>query len=120
MKTKHWILLFAALFCLCAALTAVIFQPQAASAQAEIYLDGALVRTVNLSKSETFTLDTERGCNTITVRDGSLAVTDADCPDGYCVRQGWRDSGPDLICLPHHLVIRFSTPTETDAIAGQR
>ena len=38
MKTKHWILLFAALFCLCAALTAVIFRPQAASAQAEIYL----------------------------------------------------------------------------------
>ena len=67
MKTKHWILLFAALFCLCTALTAVIFWPQAASAQAEIYLDGALVRTVNLSKSETFTLDTERGCNTITV-----------------------------------------------------
>ena len=35
------------------------------------------------------------------------AVTQADCPDQYCVHQGFRSSGTPIVCLPHELIIEF-------------
>ncbi|MBQ7678494.1 MAG: NusG domain II-containing protein, partial [Butyrivibrio sp.] len=44
------------------------------------------------------------GRNYVVIRDGVCSVTEADCPDGLCVRQGTISrAGEQIICLPHHL-----------------
>ena len=76
-------------------------------AAAQIYSNGKLIRTVPLSESCEFTVETERGSNTIRVADGSIAVISADCPDKVCVHSGAVSSGAvPIICLPHRLEIR--------------
>ena len=55
----------------------------------------------------------------MTVHDGKIAVTAADCPDGYCMQRGWCSSGADIVCLPHHLSIRFLQTDGLDAVTGQ-
>ena len=107
MKTKFWILLFAALALLCTVLTVLLFLPQAAATQAQILCDGQVLMALDLNQDQSQRIETSHGVNTVTVKDGKIAVTEADCPDGYCMQRGWCDSGADIVCLPHRLVIRF-------------
>lgn len=86
-------------------------------AAAEIYLDGALYRTLPLSQDCELIVQTERGSNTVTVRGGAVAVTEADCPDKVCVRTGAvSGGGVPIVCLPHRLEIRVvGAQSEVDA-----
>lgn len=109
MKTKYWILLFTAIALLCGALTVWFFLPRTGADRAQILCDGQVLQTVDLNRDGVYPITTDYGCNTVEVRDGKIAVTQADCPDGYCMQRGWCDSGADIVCLPHRLVIRFMT-----------
>ena len=114
MKTKYWIIGFAVLAALCvAASLPLLFSEEAA--YAEIYSNGELIKTVSLAIDQEFTVD---GHNTVTVRDGKIAVTWADCPDGYCVDRGFRSGGGDIVCLPNRLVISFVGEQEIDGVSG--
>jgi hypothetical protein len=113
MKTKYWILGFVVLAVVCVLASLPLLTSEDA-AQAEIYSDGKLVKTVALSVDQEFTVE---GKNTVTVRDGKIAVTWADCPDGYCVRRGFCSSGGDIVCLPNRLVIKFVAEQEIDAVS---
>lgn len=114
MKTKHWILIFAVLAVVCAAAALPLLFGEEAS-YAEIHSHGTLIKTVSLSIDQEFTVD---GHNTVTVKDGKIAVTWADCPDGYCVSRGFRSSGGDIVCLPNRLVITFVGEQEVDSVVG--
>lgn len=114
MKTKVWILIFAAVAVLCAAASLPLLFGEEAS-YAEITSHGRLIKTVSLAVDQEFTVD---GHNTVTVKDGKIAVTWADCPDGYCVSRGFRSSGGDIVCLPNRLVISFVGEQEVDSVVG--
>jgi len=107
MKTKYWIVIFLIIAIGCGILTALFFLPQTASDRAQILCDGQVLMTLDLNQNQTQPITTEYGTNTVEVKDGKIAVTQADCPDGYCMQRGWCDSGADIVCLPHRLVIRF-------------
>lgn len=108
MKTRSWILLIAVLLALSLGAAALLYLGEAPADRAEVYSDGVLIRTVRLAEDQSFTVTSpDGGSNTVTVRDGRIAVTHADCPDQWCVRQGFRAGGGDIICLPHRLVITF-------------
>lgn len=78
-----------------------------AAAAAEIYLDGKPVQTLSLTEPTEVTV-TDRYTNTITVRNGAVAVTASDCPGTDCVSCGWIDStGRSIVCLPNRLEIRI-------------
>lgn len=48
------------------------------------------------------------GWNDVTVKDGSICISAADCPDQTCVGMGVLTSESlPIVCLPHKLVIRF-------------
>ena len=117
MKNKYWIAIFAVLFVLCLAL---VFLPNnSAPAQtAQVVSDGKVIRILNLNMPQEFTVEVAGGYNTVTVRDGKVAVTAADCPDQYCVRQGFCNSGKQIVCLPHKLVISFLGESEIDGAVG--
>ena len=79
---------------------------------ADIYQDGNLIRSIPLNHVEEpyiFTLtDTDGGTNTIEVRQGSIGIIAADCPDKICVHQGFIiNSLTPITCLPHRLVIEI-------------
>ena len=79
---------------------------------ADIYQDGNLIRSIPLNHVEEpyiFTLtDTDGGTNTIEVRQGSIGIIAADCPDKICVNQGFIiNSLTPITCLPHRLVIEI-------------
>ena len=118
MKNKHWIILLALLVIACLALSFPMLRSGAPAARAEVK-SGSTRITVDLSEDQEFTLPgIAGGYNTITVRSGKIAVTEADCPDQYCVRQGFCNSGVQIVCLPHGLVISFLDDSGIDGAAG--
>lgn len=114
MKTKTWIILFAAAAVACILFSLPLFSREQARF-ARITSKGQVVRTVDLTIDQEFTVD---GGNTVTVKDGKIAVTWADCPDHYCMKRGFCDGGADIVCLPNRLVITFLGEQEIDAAIG--
>lgn len=108
MKTKHWLLLFAAIAAACLAAIVLSPRPAEVASCAELYQNGALLRTVPLDEDARFTLSSpDGGTNTVVVADGRIRVEEASCPDKLCVKQGWsRTEGYPIVCLPHGLVIQ--------------
>ena len=90
----------------------------APSSLAEVTSHGRPIRTVDLKIDQEFTVTDDTGFNVITVQGGKIAVTQADCPDGYCVDRGFCNSGTQIVCLPHGLVITFLGETEVDFVVG--
>ena len=118
MKTKYWIIILAVILIISTGASFVFLLPGEEAAWAEVSSDGAVNRVVNLSINQEFTVPCPGGYNTVTVRDGKIAVTEATCPDQYCVRQGFCNSGRDIVCLPNKLVISFVGEQEIDGQIG--
>ena len=76
---------------------------------AVVKVDGRIVREFDLAEEDTFTLETRGGKNFIAIRNGTIAVVAADCPDKICVRRGAIDSvGETIACVPHKLLIEIA------------
>ena len=118
MKNKTWAWILFGLLALFLLLSGVMLIPGEAAARAQIYSDGKLLRTVELSFDQEFTVETERGCNVVTVSGGKIGITYADCPDQHCVHRGFCDRGLQIVCLPNRLVIRFLGEAEIDGVTG--
>lgn len=89
------------------------------TAMAEIYQDGNLLRRVSLNTDQELTVSSDYQ-NTVTVRDGKIAITRSDCPGGDCVHSGWTGtSGRSIVCLPNRLEIRIvSQAGDVDFVVG--
>lgn len=88
---------------------------------AEIYVDGTLVRTAELSREQSFTISTEHGYNEILIENGAISVMSSDCPDKVCVNTGATNSGVvPIICLPHCLEIKIVSSDDADIDAQIR
>ena len=119
MKTRTWIILFAVILAICLGAGFYLLAPGDASTSAEITRQGQVLKTVDLRIDQSFTVESENGgYNVITVQDGKIAVTEASCPDHYCMMRGFCDSGTEIVCLPNRLTIRFLGQQEIDAIVG--
>lgn len=119
MKTRTWILIFAVILAVCAAASFALLTPGEASTQAEITRQGSVIKTVDLRIDQSFTIESENGgYNVISVRDGKIGVTEASCPDHYCMKRGFCNSGTEIVCLPNKISIRFVGQQEIDAIVG--
>ena len=116
-KNRFWVLLIGAIFVLC--LVFVLLPKNSTPAKrAQVTSEGKVIRIVDLHTDQQFTVTTDSGSNTVTVKDGKIAVTEADCPDRYCVKQGFCNAGEQIVCLPHRLVISFLGETEVDGAVG--
>lgn len=73
---------------------------------ADVYIDDKLVQTLDLNVDDVYTFQSDKGSNTVEVRDGAVSMKSADCPDKVCVRMGAKNrNGETITCLPHKLVI---------------
>ena len=118
MKSKYWALILIALLVVCVALSVWLFRPREAAQWAEIWSDGELVETVYLLGDDVLTVQSAYGTNVITVFGGKIAVTEADCPDHYCMHRGFCNSGAQIVCLPNRLVIKFVGDSDVDGVVG--
>ena len=119
MKTKTWIFLFILLLLIFGGLSIPLLIPGETASHAEIISDGQIMHTVDLHIDRTITITTQNGGqNVVTVKDGKIAVTEATCPDHYCMQRGYCNSGTQIVCLPNRLVIRFLGEQTIDAVVG--
>ena len=118
MKTKYWILLFSFLLIVCLGAGIFLMMPGEAATHARIVSDGKVLHTVDLRIDQEFEITNGNGRNTVTVKDGKIAVTEANCPDHYCMARGWCDSGTQIVCLPNGLVFEYLGEQTIDAVIG--
>lgn len=103
-----------------AVLVAVCFLPeQVPAAMVQVYQDGALVWTLPLDEDQELELSGAYH-NTVTIRDGKVAVTASDCPGADCVGCGWIGSaGRSIVCLPNGVEIRVvAQESDVDIVVG--
>ena len=118
MKSRYWIFIFVILLVLCLSLTFFLTRSGKPATQVEVRIDDTRY-TLSLTEDQEFTLQPlGGGYNTITIQDGKIAVTEASCPDQYCVRQGFCSGGQAIVCLPNRLVISFVGEQEIDGQIG--
>ena len=119
MKTRYWIALLAVIGIACIGLSLPLLIPGEDAAWAEIVSDGQVVQVVDLNIDREIRITTNRGgSNTVTVRDGKIGVTEATCPDHYCMDRGMCSNGVQIVCLPNKLIIRFLGDQAVDSVAG--
>ena len=119
MKTKLWIALLAVILLISALSAFFLLRPGQNASQAKILSDGQVVRIVDLSVDQTFTVPSAGGgYNRITVSGGKIAVTEATCPDHYCMDRGYCSGGAQIVCLPNRLVIEFLGPQSVDGVVS--
>lgn len=119
MKYKILLGVIAAIF-LCGVVGGVLVLSAPPQERVEIVSDGEVVRTVTLSRAQdtTFDIAYEGRTNTIEINESRIRVRDAECPDRTCVHMGWlRGSGLPIVCVPHHLIIRYEEQADVDAVA---
>lgn len=119
LKIALGILLFVSLFI---AIRQLFFS--ASGTYALIYQDNILLYKINLADSEPmeftidYTSDNITGYNTICVKDGSIGIVDADCPDKVCEHMGMTSSTHfPITCLPHKLIIQIVNNSEVPSDA---
>lgn len=73
-------------------------------ARVVVRVDGQKVATYELTQEGEYSLNS--GTNILCIRDGKAFLTDADCPDHLCVKQGKIDqTGETITCLPNRLTV---------------
>lgn len=95
-------------------------RPAVERAQAQVLVDGYVVRTVPLDgRQEEFRVTGPSGYNVVQVDGTRVRVRDADCPDKLCIKMGWISQPPQqIVCVPNHVVVRVvgGRPDDVDAI----
>lgn len=80
---------------------------------ANIYIDGDLYKSVDLSEVKEnyeIEIDSDNHTNVIKVEPNGISIVDADCPDKICISSGViRDGSIPIICLPNKVVIKIES-----------
>lgn len=77
----------------------------------EIVQDGTVLYTIDLETAddqEIVITSADGKTNTVTIENGEIFISHAECPDQTCVKSGvlYSESLP-IVCLPNKLIIRF-------------
>ena len=118
MKSRYWITALALILLLCVGLSIWLLGGMEEAETVEIWSDGKFLYSLPLSVDTQLRIDSENGTNTVTIADGKIAVTQADCPDHYCMDRGYCNGGAQIVCLPNRLVIKFVALQEVDGAVG--
>lgn len=118
MKTKFFVAALVALVIVCAGLSVLFLRPSQGATAVRVISDGQVKQVLSLSENTRLEIVTTHGTNVVEVKDGKVAVTQADCPDHYCMDRGWCSGGAQIVCLPNRLVLEFVGSGELDAVTG--
>ena len=121
-STKALIIIMAAVLAVCSLACVLILNNRRKPPVARVTSGGKLIKEIYLdtvAQEYSFTVECEEGYNIVTVRQGEICVSDADCPDHICMQYGWiKGTGAPIVCMPHRLVISFEEDTDVDMVSG--
>lgn len=88
-----------------------------------IYVEDDLYYTHPLTDDleKSLTIETAFGKNIVTIKDGTVDMIEADCPDQVCVdSQAISKAGESLVCLPHQVFVDIvgDKPVESEVDAS--
>lgn len=89
--------------------TVMVLKPSE-SRLVEVVQDGEVIYTFDLATAKDQDIDVEYNGshNVVTIRDGEVYVSSADCNDHTCVNSGTlKSESLPIVCLPNRLIIRF-------------
>lgn len=117
MKTRNWIITFAAVLVLLAGINLIIRNIGYSSRVAIIRQNGTIIYEIDLNsviRPYELTVTGEDGCvNTIYVAMGEISMSTASCPDQICVNHRPISDGVEpIVCLPNQVTIQIE---KTDA-----
>ncbi len=73
-----------------------------------VKIDGKEYGSYPIDKENEIEINTDVGKNVIIIKDRQVYMNEADCPDGYCKRQGKiSKENQTIVCLPHKLVVEI-------------
>ena len=82
--------------------------------QVQITVNGEIYGTYPLEKDQTIEVTEGEFHNVIRIEDGQAYMEEADCPDGYCKKQGTISRvNETIVCLPHKLVAEVESDGST-------
>lgn len=103
MKKFEWILI-ASILIVSLILWGALSLFKESGASVVVRVDGKDVATYSLLKNGEYVLN--GGTNVLTIKDGCAYMTQADCPDHLCVKQGSVErTGETITCLPNRLTV---------------
>ena len=116
MKKKD-IILLATILVICAVCALFMFVFDTVEGNyVELTVNGQLYGQYDLSEDQTIEIDTEYGHNVLEIKDGKAQMTEADCPDGYCMDQGSISSNKQtIVCLPNKVVVSVVITDEEES-----
>lgn len=119
MKTSYWMGLIAIALVLSLGLGLWLLRPQEAKHQVTVIQEGRVVTVLDLSRDQALTFTNNNGgTNTVEIKNGKVAVTQASCPDHLCMSMGPKNSGAPIACLPNGLILSFDTEESLDGVVG--
>lgn len=74
-----------------------------AESAAEVSVNGRVTGVYRLDEDRRIDIN---GTNVLVITDGHADMTEADCPDGLCVRQKpISGEGESIVCLPNRVIV---------------
>lgn len=102
-KAKRDVILIAALL-LISVLLFVFLHHNEVGAGVVVKVEGEEIARYSLSQDGSYSLN--GGTNTLVIENGEAWLSDADCPDLLCVKQGRiKYTGECITCLPNKLTV---------------
>lgn len=120
-KYRNDIILIAVLIFLASAVWLYMSAEKENGAYAVITSYGEEVYRLPLDKDTTVVVESDKHINVITVKDGSVYMESASCPDNLCINQGKKTfDGEMIVCLPNELIIIIEggKSSNIDDVAG--
>jgi len=98
--------------------TLFFFATGSKGAQAELRISGKVIKTFDLNKNQTWTYrDKDGDYNKIQVKNGEIAVVEANCKDQIDVQRGYISKTREtIVCLPHNLVIEVMSGQKDEQV----
>lgn len=82
-----------------------------------ITINGMLYGEYSLTENQIITIDEPLGYNQIMIENGTVFMSEADCPDKYCMEyQPISKTNETIICLPHKLVVEVMGIVEKQSL----
>lgn len=87
----------------------------------EVVVNKETKEIFSFDENKEYTISDDNHINKIKIADGKVWITEADCPDKLCIKQGQIDKdGQSIICLPNKVVIKIVSDknNDVDAVAN--
>ena len=89
-----------------------VFRPRETGDRVTVTVRGEKCGEYSLSEDGIYSLN--GGTNILEIKNGRARMTEADCPDRICVKEGWVSRmGECITCLPNKLVVEVVKENDT-------